>query len=549
MELAIPLLALGGLYIISKKKESFVNDHERVMEDFKPSIHKYKPHYAVTDKYFQPNPDYVEDIKTPTYTDLAGRTVNLNAYSEHMVPYFGKMKNIGNDKNTNPDTILDNRTGSGSLQITKSESAPLFRPQENVQWANGSPNDSDFYQSRVNLSKNMNNVKLFQEMSVAPGLNNGYTNQGSGGFNSGMEARDKWVDKTVNELRVATKPKTSFTLENHQGPAQTLVKNLGIEGKVEKYLPDKFFINTPDRYLTTTGATLAATMPSIQPNPTIHRATTSQSYSGPAGNAGVQSATKHGMYRDDHRQQFGSEAFTPAGSAVDMPNTTPQNDILLTNRSVQNASSFGGMYGIVNALTAPITDLLRPTRKEDLVGLTRHGNAGTTVSNAPIAETVVPPTVKQTTLYSPYDMGQRAYLPISDGAYQVSQQQVSETNRQYTSVSYMGGGMSTSPQMVSDQAERNATISSNRMTTGRIAGGNIQSFNPHINQTTSTNRSSMHSSYVGNVGSSLTAVSPSIELYGGIRNPNKYEEPDRNTPDLLTAFKKNPYTQSLHSVA
>jgi len=59
----------------------------------------------------------------------------------------------------------------------------------------------------------------------------------------------------------------------------------------------------------------------------------------------------------------------------------------------------------------------------------------------------------------------------------------------------------------------------------------------------------MHTSYVGNVGSSVTAVSPSAELYGGIRNPMKYEQPDRNTPDLLAAFKKNPYTHSLHSVA
>ena len=87
------------------------------------------------------------------------------------------------------------------------------------------------------------------------------------------------------------------------------------------------------------------------------------------------------------------------------------------------------------------------------------------------------------------------------------------------------------------------------MTTGRIAGGNIQSFNPHINQSSTTNRSGMHASYTGNVGSSLTAVSPSVDLYGGIRNVNKYVEPDRNTPDLLSAFKKNPYTHSLHSVA
>jgi hypothetical protein len=255
------------------------------------------------------------------------------------------------------------------------------------------------------------------------------------------------------------------------------------------------------------------------------------------------------MYRPDTRQQLGSEAFTPAGSNVEMANTTIQNDILLTNRSVQNASTFGGMGGIVSALTAPFSDLLRPTRKEDLVGLTRHGNAGSTVSNAPISETMVAPTVKQTTMYSPYELGQRAYLPISDGAYQVSEQQVPDTQRQSTSTSYMGPGMSVLPQTVSDQAERNATISANRMTTGRIAGGNIQSFNPHMNQSSTTNRSGMHTSYTGNVGSSLTAQSPSVELYGGIRNSNKYAEPDRNTPDLLNAFKRNPYTQSLHSVA
>ena len=540
MELAIPLLALGGLYIISKKnkRETFIND-SRPIDGAR----------QLTDKYFKPNAAYMKETHTPTFTDLAGRTVNLNAYSENMVPFFGKTKNIGKELTPRSDSILDNTAGAGSLHITKSESAPLFRPQEHVQWANGSPNDSDFYQSRVNLSQNMNNVKPFQEMHVAPGLNNGYNAQGSGGFNSGTEAREKWIDKTVNELRVSTKPKTTFTLESHQGPAQTLVKNLGLEGKVEKYLPDKFYINSPDRYLTTTGSTLAATMPSIQPNPTIHRATTSQSYTGPAGNGGVQSVKKNGMYRIDHRQQLEGVAFTPAGSSVEMPNTTIQNDLLFTNRSVQNTSTFGGMGGIVSALTAPISDLLRPTRKEDLVGLTRHGNAGSTVSNAPIAETVVAPTVKQTTMYSPYEMGQRAYLPISDGAYQVTEQQVSETQRQSTSTSYMGPGMSVLPQTVSDQAERNASISANRMTTGRIAGGNIQTFSPNINQSSTTNRSSMLSSYTGNVGSSLTAQSPSVDLYGGIRTTNKYVEPDRNTPDLLSAFKKNPYTHSLHSVA
>jgi hypothetical protein len=113
----------------------------------------------------------------------------------------------------------------------------------------------------------------------------------------------------------------------------------------------------------------------------------------------------------------------------------------------------------------------------------------------------------------------------------------------------MGTGLSVLPQPMSNHADLSASISANRMTHGRIAGGNIQTFNSTINQTTSTNRSATHSPYMGGMGSSIANVSPSAELYGGIRNANKYIEPDRNTSDLLEAFKKNPYTHSLHSVA
>ena len=244
----------------------------------------------------------------------------------------------------------------------------------------------------------MHNVKPFQEIHVAPGLNKGFSYQGSGGFNSGTESREAWSDKTVDELRVATNPKQTFDLIGHQGPAQTLVKNVGIEGKVEKHLPDKFYINSPDRYLTTTGLQVASTARSIQPNPTIHRATTTQEYAGAPSSGVVQSQPKHGMYRSDHRQQFQSEGFTPATGHVEQNNLTVLSDsykLLPTNREVIKSETFGGVYGLINALTAPITDMVRPTRKEDLVGLTRKGNAGSTVANAPITEMSVAPTVKQ----------------------------------------------------------------------------------------------------------------------------------------------------------
>ena len=41
----------------------------------------------------------------------------------------------------------------------------------------------------------------FEQIRVAPGLNKGYTNEGSQGFNSGMTYK-KWIDKTVDDLRI-----------------------------------------------------------------------------------------------------------------------------------------------------------------------------------------------------------------------------------------------------------------------------------------------------------------------------------------------------------
>jgi hypothetical protein len=530
MELAIPLIALGGLYVVSnQKKEGF------------QSVNRYTAPNQTTDKFFKPSAK-----STDFFTDLAGRNVGSLQHSSDVLPYFGKTKNIGGSINRpNSDQVLDNMNGSGTFKISKTENAPLFKPDENVQWANGAPNQSDFYQSRVNPSISMNNVKPFQEEHVGPGLNKGYSSQGSGGFNSGMESRSLWVDKTVNELRVLTNPKESFELAGHQGPAQSLVNNLGIQAKVNKNLPDRYFVNTPDRYLTTTGDVLGQSLRQIQPDPTIHRATTTKSYSGIAGNGGVQLQAKQGMYRPDHRQQLKSEQVTPAGTSVPFNNLQKETEsykLLPTNRSVTQAETFGGLGGLVSAITSPITDMLRPTRKEDIVGLTRIGNFGNAVPSAPLPEKRVASTIKETTMYSPLTAGSRPYAPVTTG-YSPNQHQTENTNRSDTSTSYSGIPGSIMPQQVSYEAQYNATISSNRANAGRIAGGNIQMYTPIINQTTTSNRSSTHTSYMGGMNGGNVMLG--VDQYPTTRTPTHYAEPDRNTPDLLSAFKQNPYTHSL----
>ena len=99
----------------------------------------------------------------------------------------------------------------------------------------------------------MSNIKPWDSIQVGPGLNNGFSETGTGGFNSGMESRKEWMPKDVNELRVKTNPKESFSLYNHEGPAMSGVKNLGIHGKFNKNNPDTYYLNSPERYLTTTG--------------------------------------------------------------------------------------------------------------------------------------------------------------------------------------------------------------------------------------------------------------------------------------------------------
>ena len=61
--------------------------------------------------------------------------------------------------------------GTGSQQIEKQERAPLFKPEDSIQWTHGAPNHSDFYQSRAHKSMSMNNVKPWESVQVGPGMN------------------------------------------------------------------------------------------------------------------------------------------------------------------------------------------------------------------------------------------------------------------------------------------------------------------------------------------------------------------------------------------
>ena len=514
MELAIPLVALGGLYVIVNSKQQA----EPYVNAYKPSPTTYVPK--------------AEETNPTVFTDMAGRQISTKEYTDRMVPFFGKTKNIGTSLTnfSQSEQVMDALTGDGSTQLKKTENAPLFKPEDSLSFAHGTPVQTNYLHERMMPSMSMNNVKPFQEERVAPGINQGFTTTGSGGFNSGME------------LRVATKPKETYSLANHQGPAQTLVKNLGLEGKMEKHLPDRYFVNTPDRYFVTTGSEIAPTVRSIQNAPLSQRVETTQSYQGIPGNAGVCAPAKQGMYRADHRQQLGTQDVLPSQAQVPQTNTNPASyQILPNNRSTQQSESFGVIGSLVSAITAPIKDIIKPTRKEELVGLTRVGNLGAFVPNAPVPDSKVQNTIKQGTMYSPLEMGARPFVKVTDGAYLVSDQQAVSNERDTTTMDYTGIAASTLPQQRVYDTYHSPSV--DKTAAGRTANGNTQVFHGQINQAVTSNRSNMHTPYIGAPQVSKVMAGP--EQYNMTRVPVQYTEQSRFESTLLDSLKQNPYAHSI----
>jgi hypothetical protein len=279
-EIAIPMAALGIMYILSndnKKEEGFsgisqstTDTHRLVNTRVAPENYPVENKEGRDDRYTTSTysgandntnkKQQTADVKSETqdytdqFTSLTGETKPAFEFKHNnMKPYFGSNVTQSTESGGR-DGILDLYTGTGSQQIQKKANAPFFKPEKDMQWINGMPSTTDFMQDRMrgNVSSKMNNAKPWEEIQVGPGLNKGFTSEGTGGFNSGMQERDTWKPKTVDELRVANNPKKTFK-------GQMLGKHVGRRGprgnlgKMEQHKPDTFFINNPDRYFTTTG--------------------------------------------------------------------------------------------------------------------------------------------------------------------------------------------------------------------------------------------------------------------------------------------------------
>lgn len=652
MELAIPMIALGGMYLVSnqdkpkvkKIKEGYTGQRntnvsgnseinivpetsaeERKERTYKPSnldvngrvrqelgnfpVNGYsnsgnlEGYYsnpnAPVDKIFHSDVYHNQASNDPNqYKSLTGNIVNAESLKHNnMVPFFGsKMNPSGSHRNN--ENRLDNMVGAGSQYIRKQEQAPLFKPQENTQWAHGTPNTSDFIQSRINPSHSMANVKPFEEIRVGPGLNEKGGVLGSGGFNAGMQNRQQWMPKTVDELRVANNPKETYKGVVLGGKRE--VQNRGMMGKMEKHRPDTYYENGPERYFTTTGVHKAQSIRSNQVLRHANRSEATRDYYGNAGdnNAGQyldgqHTAPKRAVLEADIKHISNAKAMNDNPNARQIEIQSHAKSVTMNNRTIdQSRERFtaGPMQALTSAVIAPLMDVLRPSRKENFIGnLRKTGNIATVDAGAGYVYNPAEKakkTIRETTenskghkfINSQKEAGGYGYIVNKQTA--VTQQR-DTTSKQYSGAGYLDGGMGYnvtdhyapvqqrettnrnhiggagntgySSQVMTYDAAYNAHLINKEPTLrGRKPTQTGQKvFNGDINMRMARNDKDRNNNRV-NVPTSMVRATPTIENYGKMTIRSDYGQDihmQRNSAETLNAFKSNPYTKPLNSVA
>ncbi len=235
---------------------------------------------------------------------LTGDPIHPNTFTHNnMQPFFGSGVKQNMDEFATRG-IFETFTGTNDNYQKKKEQGLLFEPQKNVTNVYGTSNLDGYMLDRYQVSQIRSNETPVERTYVGPGLNQGYTATPSGGFQQ-AETLDYIMPKTTNELRVKTNPKLSYYGRINSG--QKIAKP-GKVGTVFKNRPDTFYIQNPDRYLTTTGAVTAqAIRPCQIVKFTNRKTTTTKSRKGPAAPVNGTRIAVRGKYRVSDKPQYESD--------------------------------------------------------------------------------------------------------------------------------------------------------------------------------------------------------------------------------------------------
>lgn len=314
---------------------------------------------------------------------LTGNPVDRQSFfHNNMTPFFGGTAKQ-NVEDTANQTLLETFTGNDSTYQSKMELKrdDLFQPVANLANVYGMQNLDGYNLDRYVVGNIRNNQSPVEPIRVGPGLNQGFTAEGSGGFQQ-ANTLDFVQPKTVDELRVKTKPKVSY--EGVVIPGSGVSKP-GKVGTVAKNQPDRFYVNSPDRLFTTVGATTGpAQRPAIDVKFTNRKTTELKTRIGSAAPAAIGSQPQlKPKFRNSSRVNHGGAGPRNQNAqgqwGISGPNNAIPNDYGRASfKTRPNMRAISGPKMQVTNLSAPNKSNRAPqnpnikhTRKNNVVGNNR----------------------------------------------------------------------------------------------------------------------------------------------------------------------------------
>jgi hypothetical protein len=513
-------------------------------------------------------PDYMESEYVTS--GLSGQVLKGSEFTHNnMQPFFGGRVRQNVDVESGSGR-LDRYTGSGVTQVRKVEVEQMFdntqKPFGNVY---GLEISSDFVQGRINEPRNRAGERPFEPVKVAPGVGEGFSSTGKGGFQQ-IEVNELMMKnmKKTDDLRVETNPKLSYSMPVVQGQ-RFVATSAESAGEVRKYKPDGFFIDTEGKLVGAAGPTdivKEANRP-MQIMPEVNRPDTSVYYTGPGGAQEFGSNYVAGSYRKPMHNQYGGAGYRNADGSQYSSSTADDygkssyearpNERYYTTERVVGLNLSPAEAG---AVTSHFEDESRPTRRAETIGNpAQAGNATGYASSAPAITVWDPSDIARTTVREGTIMNDRyGIMAMGDGPTRLTVYDPDDIARptQKAQISaksdYVGGPKAAHERSMNHTFAYNMRLNESKekaVKQRKAMGGNIAIFKgdePHVtskkldsdiknDRSLTVNRSIDIGASVADIGQMKFRVPPKLDVAS-----------ERNGREIIEQTQNNPLMQSLH---
>lgn len=318
--------------------------------------------------------DNKETLQKEKVLSLSGKYIDKENFKHNnQIPFFGGSIKQSIEPFAN-DSIMLSRNGTDYLYKQKSEVKSFYDKCQNLGNINGSANQTNYLKERINESRIKNNVFPVPQVQVGPGLNKGFSAEPTGGYQQ-FDTRDYAMPKTVDDLRVANKPKETFKGVTLDG---IKYKMRGDIGSVAKNKPERFWEQTQDMLFGTKGVVNKQMDIPDQLVKDTNRQDVKSDYIGPAFGHDQQERTRDSAVHVPRKPQFGEIGLTNAtgtnygqGDKDDHGKSTIfvyNNERDITSTKVYQ----GNITSLIKSIIAPVEDMIRTTKKEEFIDNPRH---------------------------------------------------------------------------------------------------------------------------------------------------------------------------------